>query len=192
VIARDRLLCAALTAVLAALALAGCPLPQPLAEVSRVDGGTITPPRVLAESALPPDTVLRVRKDCPAAPRFTVQASIIDENVLEQVEVRWFLDYDASSSGGTALLRAPDILLPPDPGQATSLTLRALPPLTVTLAPFDAAAPAHVLEVVVSNGFYATDPPGVAPNRSAQPGYEAQVFRWVFGYVDAGGVCAYP
>ncbi|BDG07657.1 hypothetical protein [Anaeromyxobacter paludicola] len=186
-------LAAALTG-LAAATLAGCPLPQPLAEVSRVDGGTITPPRVLAETALPADTQIRVRKDCPSSPRFTVQASVVDENVVEQVEARWFLDYDAGSSAGAALLRPSDVLAPPDPNETSTLTVRALPPLTVVLPPYDAASPAHVLEVVVSNGFYQSgqEPPGVPPNRSAQPGYEAQVFRWVFGYVDAGGTCAYP
>jgi hypothetical protein len=42
-----------------------------------------------------------------------------------------------------------------------------------------------VLELVVSNGFYdpVTDP-GPTPNRTPRPGFETQVYRWVFTYAD--------
>ncbi|HZZ84520.1 MAG TPA: hypothetical protein VFE30_08280 [Anaeromyxobacteraceae bacterium] len=188
---RRNLLLTILAAGAAGLSLAGCPLPQPLAEVSRVDGGTLTPPRVLSESALPPGPMTLVSKTCAQAPQFTVQASLVDENVLEPVEARWFLDY-STNPGGYSMLRV-DTVAPPEPN-APSQTVRALQPLQLPVPAFDPAAPTHVLEVVVSNGFYASgqEPPGVPPNRSAQPGYEAQLFRWVFTYVDAGGACLYP
>jgi hypothetical protein len=35
----------------------------------------------------------------------------------------------------------------------------------------------HIVELVVSNGF---DPEGVPTNRSPQPGFEIQLYRWVF------------
>jgi hypothetical protein len=53
------------------------------------------------------------------------------------------------------------------------------------------AGPPHVVEVVVSNGFFpiGQDPPGaLQPNRTPQSGYETQVFRWTVVY-EPGGPC---
>ncbi len=182
---------ATVAVVLGALALGGCPLPQPLASVSHQDGGTVTPPRVLAESAQPADTVVWVKKDCQQQPQFTIQASIVDENVDEQVEARWFLDYSPDASGSYGMLRDDTIAQPLDTAPAP--TTRALQPLTITFRQGD-PAPLHVLELVVSNGFYPSgqEPSGALPNRTAQPGYEAQVFRWTFAYAGTGGICSFP
>lgn len=173
----------------ALLAAGGCPLPQPLAEVARVDGGavTVSPPRIVAESVLPPDPVFLLQRGCPGGPRVVVDATVRDDNTLEQVEARWFVDYTSDALGARPY--HVDVLPPPDD---TAQTDRALPPLLLALPATDPAA-MHVLDVVVSNGFYVLDDPA-APlrNRSPQPGFEAQVYRWVFTYADSGGRCTYP
>jgi hypothetical protein len=171
---------------LAALALlaAACPLPQPLTDVPRTPGTAIPPPRILTDSISPVDTVIPVARGCPGGASFVLRATVHDDTVLEQVDARWFVDYAPDPLNARPY--HVDALAPPDdPNQLD----RPLPPLTLQLPASDTAA-LHVTELVVSNGFYVLDDPA-APlrNRSAQPGFEAQVFRWVFSYVDAGGRC---
>lgn len=173
----------------ATLALAACPLPQPLAEVARVDGGTFTvsPPRIVTESLTPPDTVLQLRRGCPGGASVTLGATVRDDNTLEPVEARWFVDYDPDRFGGAQPYHVDVVPAPDDVTQ----TDRPLPPLPLPLPATDPAS-GHVVNIVISNGFYTLDDPA-APvrNRSAQPGYETQVYRWVFQYVDAG-ICVSP
>ncbi len=167
-----------------AVVAAACPLPQPLTEVPKTAGTTTPPPRILTVSISPTDTVIPLARGCPGGASAVLQATVHDDTVLEQVDARWFVDY-----GPDPLSARPyhvDALAPPDdPTQVD----RPLPPLTVQLPANDPAS-LHVVDLVVSNGFYVLDDPA-APlrNRSAQPGFETQVFRWVLAYVDAGGRC---
>jgi hypothetical protein len=177
----------AAASLVALVALSGCPLPQPVAEVARVDGGTVTPPRIALASVVPADTVIQVSLDCDPAPLFVLSADIIDDNVLENVDARWFVNYTPDTNGSRPLSR--EVL--PAPGDANSTT-RALTPLSFAPLDFGAAArTVHVVELVVSNGFFPENTPELAqPNRSTQPGFEAQVFRWVFQIVAEGGQCS--
>ena len=171
---------AALAAAAAAL-VAGCPLPQPLAEVARVDGGTVAPPRIVAESAVPPDTTILVSRSCATAV-FSLGAEVEDVNTTEAVEARWFVDY------------SPDVVQIPFvetvPASADSSNpIRTVPPYAFDALKAGTAAPLHVVELVVSNAFQPISTTSPAQNRTAQPGYETAVYRWVFQYVDTGGRC---
>jgi hypothetical protein len=169
--------------------LAGCPLPQPLAEISRVDGGSVAPPRILVATVLPAQTRIAVSRACTATPTFVLQAQVDDPDTVEQVEARWFVDYDIAT--GAVGLAAPPQTLPGTGDPA--VTVRPTPAVYAYAVPApDAANAAHVVELVVSNGFA---PAGVGvplPNRTAADGFETQVFRWVFQHVDAGGTCQFP
>lgn len=163
---------------LAAALLAGCPLPQPLAEVARVDGGVISPPRIVTESAVPSDTIVFVSQGCTAAV-FSLGAEVEDVNTLEAVEARWFVDYQPA---------VPQIpLSQPVPAADDP----ANPIRAVEAYPFDAIAwgsgvPLHVVELVVSNAFKPITPTDARQNHSAQDGFETAIYRWVFQYVGAG------
>jgi hypothetical protein len=170
--------------------LAACPLPQPLPSVGHEDGGTVTPPRIFIQSVSPPETVIQVSLSCPTPPAFTVSVDIIDDDTAERVDARWFVDY-APDAANSRLLGGPeDNEGPVDP----TVTLRHLLPVVFTpndFSPTPAPGVVHVLELVVSNGFYPLNTPDLPqPNRTPQPGYETQVFRWVFQYVATGGRCS--
>lgn len=173
---------AAVAALLAAAVAGGCPLPQPLPVVQRTGGLTVTPPRILAESASPGQALVRVGTGCGAAAVRPFSVVLEDLNVDEVVQARWFVDYDAGSPGLQGL---EDV--PPAPGGGTLRPLAS--PYQYRLGDHDPARP-HVVELVVSNGFYAigADPPGSPVNRTPQPGYETQVFRWVVLY-ETGAPC---
>jgi hypothetical protein len=168
---------------LLAASLGGCPLPQPLPAVQRVDGTTVTPPRVVADSATPQQAVVRVGTTCAAGSVLPFSAVLEDPNLDDPVQARWFVDYDAGSTG---VQRFEDVLRSPDDAD----------PLRTLAAPFmyrvddHGQTLPHVVELVVSNGFYEIggDPPGARVNRSPRPGFETQVFRWVVVH-DAGAPC---
>jgi hypothetical protein len=173
-------------AALAALCVAagGCPLPQPLPDVQRTPGQRVTPPRILAETALPASAVVTVGTTC-AGSVLRFDAQLADENGDEGVEARWFVDYEPtpSRSGFVAVEFAPPSGNPADPVRSLagySYPVQAVP-----------AGQRDLIELVVSNGFYPTvsEPLDVAqPRRTAQPGFEVQVFRWIVEYV-AGAPC---
>lgn len=171
-----------------ALSLAGCPIPQPLAEVARsADGGAVSTPIILPETAVPTDTVVRVKPDCPAPAQFTLSATVEDLDTDESVEARWFVDWRADSPG----------LLTDDPVSASgdpSDPRRPIPP--VPFSPYTYGKPPassmHVVEVVVSNGFLPTTDLTQPFQRAASPPFLTQSYRWVFQYVDStdpGGRC---
>jgi hypothetical protein len=101
------------------------------------------------------------------------------------VDARWFVDYRIPDNVGVA-----DADQPPPSGNASDPTR---PVRDFVWSPLDYgtfASPVHVVELVVSNGFWPLNTPGLSlPNRSPQPNRETQVFRWVFRYVDSGGAC---
>jgi hypothetical protein len=184
---------AALLTALAIL-LAGCPIPQSLPEYPLT--GKIAPPRIVSDAALPSDTIIEVAPDCPGADAehlFVLSTSLIDENTLEKVEARWFVDYRVG--------REPYLALPPEiiPGPTDGITLeRPLTPFSFRPYTWDdpavrAGGGIHVVELVVSNGFAPEpgSPPNARPWRTPLPQYETQVFRWVFHYAP-GGSCGYP
>jgi hypothetical protein len=170
------------------LALAACPLPQPLAEVSRIDGGTVTPPRIVVDSVVPAETVIRMGTTActPGGPHFALGASVDDPQTDDVVEARWFVDYSAAvpATTGVQKLDFPQSANTGDP-------VRALAPYDFTPGPFDPSTPMHVVEVVVSNNFRPlNDATSLLPNRSPQDGFETQVFRWVFVYDASSSRCA--
>jgi len=171
-------------ALLAALPLvAGCPIPQPLAEVSKTGAGTYTPPRITVEAAAAGsigtlDGVVPYDPACTGSPRFVVRVAVIDDNTDEIANFRWFEDYLPTGATRNPLLVGTDALPPPT---TQPLSRRQVPDLAYW--PSAGTSPAtgstsHLLELVVSNGFGPlTDPP---PNRAPAPGYEVQIFRWLF------------
>ncbi len=174
----------------AAAVLLGCPFAQPVPGVSQEsDKGTITPPRIHADAVNPAGTVVPYDTACVGGALFSVQAEIIDDNTLDIVTARWFVDYDPTIQPRWSRLQE-EISLPP--AEATQ-TLR-------TIAPFDFrpgqfpnvyGSALHVVELVVSNNFADVAPEGglpPLPNRTPAQGYETQVFRWVF-QPTTGGRC---
>jgi hypothetical protein len=171
---------AALLAAVAALAasLSACPLPQPLAEVARTDGGVSTPV-ILPETAAPAETTVLVKPDCVPPAQFTLSATVQDFDTDEAVEARWFLNWRPDSAGLIADEFVPASLDANDP-------LRPIPPIAFQPTAFGAppAVALHVVEVVVSNGFLGIDN-GTQPfQRAATPPFQTHSFLWVFRYAD--------
>ncbi|ACL65564.1 conserved hypothetical protein [Anaeromyxobacter dehalogenans 2CP-1] len=174
-----------------ALALAGCPLPQPLPDYPK--GGTITPPRILADGitvngvAAAGVPLVTVPADCAGAePRYELAAQLLDSNTLEQVEVRWFVDYQPTQ-GGASWVRQESV---PASADQTVLTRDPSP---FTFLPYQhaprTAGAVHVVELVVSNNFFAPADEAALPNRSAASGFETQVYRWTFLLVPGTDGC---
>lgn len=181
----------ATAAVLAATALLGaCPLPQPLPGVGNIDAGLpITPPRVVTASARPAQalTAYGPPSACDGGAEYQVKADVIDENTDEQVEVRWFVDYDAANQ---RLAQPLQVEVLPPPTDATQV-LRQPAPFPFQPSDFDTPSPrVHVVEMTVSNGFLPLGQPvpdGGLPNREPATGYEVQLFRWSFQEQPDGG-----
>jgi hypothetical protein len=169
----------ALCAPLAAM-LAGCPLPQPVPEI---EGNiSVTPPRILTESVRPADGVVRVGTDCLPGAFVPFGGTIDDADLDEAVEARWFVDYATDAPG----VQQNDFPVAPPDGTDTRRALSDFRFFPARFAPVP-----HVIELVVSNGFFpiGLDPAGSSqPNRTAQSGFETQVFRWVVLY-EPGGRC---
>jgi hypothetical protein len=159
--------------------LAGCPLPQP---VPAFEGAaTVTPPRILTETARPGETVVRVGTDCGESAVIAFGAELDDPDLDDAVEARWFVDYSAGAP-------APETTDFPPAAPDGSTTRRVLADFAYEIARRAGSSP-RVVEVVVSNGFFPTGTPGLPqPNRTPQPGFETQVFRWVVVY-EPGGRC---
>ena len=174
-------LAAAALAALAAAFAGGCPLPQPLAEVARTDGGPVAPPRVVTESAVPSDSVVLVSRSCTSAV-FTLGAEVEDVNTAEAVEARWFVDYSPDK------VQIPLSVAVPAAAD-TSNPIRTVPPYAFDALQAGTTAPLHVVELVVSNAFQPISTTNPQQNRTAQSGFETALYRWVFQYVDTGGRC---
>jgi hypothetical protein len=173
-----------------ALALAACPLPQPLPGAGKVDGGTLTPPRVLTSSVVPGTTLVRYDPACPGGAQFQLGATLVDENTEDTVVARWFVDYDSAGQPLYAVHREQTSPPPADPEQ----TARQLTPFSFRPGDFDGPSPrVHVVEVVISTGFLPVTsepaPDGGLTNRLTLPGYETQLFRWVFDPAPGSDAC---
>jgi hypothetical protein len=165
------------------LALGACPLPQPLAEVARTaDGGSVSTPIILPETAVPAGGVVLVSPTCATAPVFSVGATVEDLDTDESVQARWFVDYPTSSG----IFQFSDVPAAADSNDPN----RPIPPFGFSPYTFGAppAAALHVVEVVISNGFLQLGDPTPPLNRAAAPPFVTQVYRWVFQY-DAQGRC---
>jgi hypothetical protein len=193
-------------AVAGALLLAGCPIPQPLPDYPP---GTITPPRILADQIQPNGAAVRlVPADCTPEPEYPLTAQIFDTNTIETIEARWFVNYDSRYFQYYNPVRDDPVPPDPDPGVLT----RVVPPTShgplvfrpyqhpaaadappASGPPYSGAGIVRVVELVVSNGFdpTAAEPPAALPMRTALPGFETQVYRWVFLSVpqSAAAVC---
>jgi len=176
-----RALLLAAAALPLALALTACPIPQPLAEVARsTDGGTVSTPIILTDTAVPPDTVVPVRTDCSPAAQFTLSATVEDLDTSESVEARWFMDY--GTGHGLLLEDEESVPASEDPSDPRRLVT------PVQFTPYAYGVPPaiglHVVELVVSNGFLALSDPTPPLQRAAAPPFVTQAYRWVFQYVD--------
>ncbi|HSN90938.1 MAG TPA: hypothetical protein VLS93_06895 [Anaeromyxobacteraceae bacterium] len=176
----------------ALLALAGCPLPQPVAQYP--DTGTIPSPRIKIADVTPIETFIDVDPTVCVDPIFTLSASLVDDNTTEAVDARWFVDYDPAD-GFRQRPVAEERIEPPPPGTPDPRlrAVAALPFQAYLFAPHDEGV-VRVVELVVSNSFAAEPvpaPPGWLAYRTPTPDFETQLFRWVFRY-RAGGACAYP
>lgn len=192
---RSRLAVAA-PALVVFVALAGCPIPQPLPDYP--PGQPISPPRIIVDDTVravsPADTVVRVPAGCATAPVFALEAELRHELTNEAVSARWFVDYDPTSQQRSAYLNPGSDEIPPPDASAADPTLRIVP--TFHFRPYDFAPIAgtggvssspgavNVVELVVSNGFdaaYDQPPPAVAlPYRKPRLNFEVQLYRWVF------------
>jgi hypothetical protein len=184
------------------LLLAGCPIPQSLPEYPST--GKIAPPRIRSDSTTPPDSGVLVAPDCQAGggaePVFLLSTSLVDENTLEKVEARWFVDYLPGNQAREAVRRSELIDGPLDglsttrPVQSFAFHPYGYDPQGSEQAYRDGGG-IHVVELVVSNGFAPEPAAGetafTRPWRTPLPQFETQVFRWVFHY-SPGGACAYP
>ncbi len=190
-----------LLALAAAAALVGCPLPQPLPEYSPIAN---TPPRIVMDDSVPGNqipysgTIVPVPAGCTGAkPAFPLHAQIRDSNTTEPIEVRWFVNYDPSNSGLWYWKSQETIqAVVPTPPDATLREIRGWTFLpydfpSVAGAAADAVGALHIVELVVSNGFYSPALDAPLPFRSPAPGFEVQVYRWVFMNVAplASGSC---
>jgi hypothetical protein len=176
-------------AMVAAVILAGCPLPQPLPDYP--EGEPVTPPRIVVDDTIRmvphPETVVRVPAGCPNAPLYQLATSLRDAITNEDIVARWFVNYDPANQPSVNPL-FPQVIPPPDGGDQT---LRATP--TFEFPPYQYASVTgsgatsgpgalHVVELVVSNGFdpNSDSPSAPLPYRKPKLGFEVQVYRWVF------------
>ncbi len=175
-----------------ALALVGCPLPQPL---PTYPAGTVTPPRILAATTTSgTDSILLVPANCATAPSYQLGAQIFYQDSVT-VEARWFVDYRADIQQRTNI-QNPVREVPPDPNAL--ILQRSVPPFP--FGPYGFAPPAelgtfaspsapgivHVVELVVSNGFAVSPEDDAQPNRTpattadGTSKFEIQTYRWTF------------
>jgi hypothetical protein len=181
-------------AIATAVALAGCPLPQPLPDYP---AGTVTPPRILSASATAgSDSIIPVPAGCttpPSGPSHPIDARIFYPSSVT-VEARWFVDYRSDVPSRYAIQNTiREVPADPDPlvleRQVPTFTFApyGFPPPTElgSFASWSAPGIVHVVELVVSNGF---DTSETAPQPNRTPAstpdgatlFEIQTYRWVF------------
>ncbi len=195
-----------LAAIATALALAGCPLPQPL---PTYPAGTVTPPRILSASASGgSQSLVPVPAGCATPPTYFLDARIFYQESVT-IEARWFVDYRKDIASRYAYQTRGEV--PPNPDalvlerQVPQYEFKPydFPPgteLGISSGPWPWSAPGivHVVELVVSNGFdNSTSPLPPEPNRTpattadGTSQFEIQTYRWVFVNVpeDATATC---
>jgi hypothetical protein len=174
-------------ALVAAAALVGCPLPQPLPAYP--DSGRITPPRIDVSSVSPAEAVVLVPTGCPGDTIYQLQAKVLDDNTAEAIDARWFVDYQPKFPDWQPAQA--DRIQPPQGQDPTTLQrIRDVPAFKfIAYGPDSAFQPVvnqlHVVDLVVSNGF-APEPATPFPFRTPLPNFEVQLYRWAFFYVAPG------
>ncbi len=203
-------------AIALTLALAGCPLPQPL---PTYPAGTITPPRILAATTTSTpatgsgviavsgtQSIIPVPAGCAQPPTYALDATIFYQESVA-VEARWFTDYRTDVAQRYAIQQSSQV--PPNP----DATILDRPVPTYAFQPYGFAVPAelgissapnaagvvHVVELVVSNGFDTSDP-RTQPEPNRTPGstadgtskFEIQTYRWVFVNVPPSATACIP
>ena len=172
------------------LGVGGCPLPQPLPDVARTpDGGSVSTPIILPDTAAPPGAISYLARDCPNGVQVTLGATVEDLDTSEAVEARWFANY-ASVRGSTGLLNDVNVPASADP----SNPLRIVPPFVFVayLSGGAASRSVDVVDLVVSNSFLPLGDPTPPVQRAATAGFVTQAYRWVFQYVEQTDPLAPP
>jgi len=190
-----------LAAAVLALALAGCPIPQPLPDYP---AGTVTPPRIRMDHMIPEtdgNPIIFVPANCVTIlPSYTLGGSVSDTNTFESIEARWFVNYDPRYPTYFSYLQPWSGTIPPNT-DPTDL-IRSVPsftfepynygsppgPETPYVSPAEYAGPGilRIVELVVSNGFDPSpvttpyDLPNKKPLTSTTKTFETQTYRWVF------------
>lgn len=177
--------------LLAAPIGAGCPIPQAVPEYPK--GAAVPAPRIVAELVVPQGALIRVPVGCTVPPTIDLSATLRDEDIEEPVEARWFVDYDVLAPD----LEGLPVPIPPvpQPNPNAPITTREIPAFVFSPYAFGGGLGAvHVVELVVSNGFppAAAEPYDPFPYRTPLPGFETQVYRWLFILVDDPGACPTP
>jgi len=161
-----------------------------LADVARTpDGGTVSTPIILPDTATPPDAISYLPRDCPNGAQITLRASVEDLDTSEAVEARWFLNY-VSSIGVTGILDDVNVPASTDPSDP----VRVVPPFLFRAYGAGAAAsrPLDVVDLVVSNNFLGLGDPAPPVQRAPPAPYLTQSYRWVFQYVERTDPLAPP
>jgi hypothetical protein len=177
--------------LVSAFLLAGCPLPQPLPDYP---AGAVTPPRILVDEIAGGEAAVQfVPANCTTTePVFTLSARVLDTNTIETIEARWFVNYDGRFLAFHSPWQSVPVPADPDPAVLTrQIPAFAFQPYQHPPAPgappatgptYPDAGIVRVVELVVSNGFdpAATTTSHEKPYRTPLPGFETQVYRWVF------------
>jgi hypothetical protein len=143
-----------------------------------------------------------VPADCAQEPVYPLTAQLLDTNTIEAVEARWFVNYDGRFLAFYNPVRADPVPADPDPlvltrtvppndapsGQPRPFLFQPYQHPPAPGAPtfpgplYPSAGILRVVELVVSNSFdpNVVGPPDPLPFRTPQPGFETQVYRWVF------------
>lgn len=183
------------------LLLAACPLPQSLPDYAK---GTVTPPRIVMDGMVYPDTVNQVPAACATSPSYALTATLIDNDTTEKVTARWFVDYQATNSARCVPAQPESVI-----GATSDTSIERTVP-TYTFVPYDHAPTLgdhvsydeagiiHVVELVVSNQFDSNSDTTSATLPYRTPAYvsgvqfETQTFRWVFVTVPESSSVACP
>lgn len=195
-------------ALWAAVALSGCPLPQPVAEYPK---NKVAPPLIVTSSiavnGVGPGGVVNgasvgaatilVPAGCPVSPQYVLGATVSDTDVAENVVARWFVDYVPDFAGFAVRAKYVEQDFVPQadqPNPSTPILTRTVPAFAFSAYGYDSttglprsqAGNVHVVDLVVSNDTMWPEATGTPlPFRStSSDNYETQVYRWVFLLVD--------
>ena len=176
-------------AAVAAVLLAGCPLPQPLPDYP--EGEPVTPPRIVVDDTIRsvtyPESVVRVPAGCAQEPVYQLSTFLRDAITNENVVARWFVNYDPTNRPSVTPQFPEEIPPPTGVIRPSARRARSSSPRISTLPSRGAAREAARVRCTSSSSSCRTDsirtrtrrPPSF-PYRKPKLGFEVQVYRWVF------------